>query len=269
MENNSSKEEWDDDTGPKKGATIELALPVRDAKLFKHGATTYILNFLSNNPDSNVSIRQLSKVVPLSERATREATNVLEANDLVETFHKGNARRVHINRSRLDNPTDPINNIPQTQFHPPVRIACHYLEEELEDMQGIILFGSVARGEADRQSDIDLWVLVGGEKMQQRHTANKLAKHLGELQIPSTIAVNDALNADFETGWDEVKRMLEADNQDWASAQRYSFEILIETPQSIINQLDRVDAEKLFGEGITLRSSETLDRIKLEVLGDE
>jgi predicted nucleotidyltransferase len=269
MENNSSKEEWDDASDPGKGASIELALPVRDAELFKHGATTYVLNFLSDNPDSNVSVRQLSKVVPLSERATREAINVLEANDLVETFHKGNARRVHINRSRLDNPTDPINNIPQTQFHPPVRIACHYIEEKLEEVQGIILFGSVARGEADRQSDIDLWVLVGGDQMQQRHNANKLAKHLGELQIPSTIAAADALNADFETGWDEVKDTLEADEQDWASAQRYSFEMLIETPRSIINQLDRIDAEKLFGKGITLRSSETLDRIKLEVLDDE
>ena len=136
-------------------------------------------------------------------------------------------------------------------------------------MQGIILFGSVARSEADRQSDIDLWVLVDGDKIQQRHTANKLSKHLGGLQIPSTIALNDALNADFETGWNEVKQKLEAGDQDWASAQRYSFEILLETPRSIVNQLDRVDAEKLFGEGITLRSSETLDQIKQEVLDDE
>lgn len=269
MRNNSSTEELGDASDPEGGLSIELALPIRDSELFKHGATTYILNFLSDNPDINVSIRQLSRVVPLSERATREAINVLEANALVETFHKGNARRVHINRDRLDNPDDPIRSIPQTQFQMPVRIACQYIEEELNDVKGIILFGSVARGEADRQSDIDLWVLVGGDHMQQRHTANKLANHLDDLRIPPTIAVADALDADFETGWDDVKETLEADEHDWTSAQRHSFEILVETPQSIINQSDRVDAEKLFGMGITLLSSETLDRVKLEVLGHE
>lgn len=269
MRNNSSPRELSDVPDPERGLSIELALPVRDSELFKYGATTHILSFLSDNPDINVSIRQLSQVVPLSERATREAINVLEANTLVETFHKGNARRVHINRDRLNNPGDPIRSIPQTQFHMPVRIARHYIEEELEDVTGIILFGSVARGEADRQSDIDLWVLVGGDHMQQRHEANKLAKHLEGLHIPPTIGVADALNANFESDWDEVKETLEADEQDWTSAQRHSFEILVETPQSIINQSDRVDAEKLFGMGITLLSSETLDRVKLEVLGHE
>ena len=269
MQNSSSTEGLNDDSNSGKGASIELPLPVQDSELFKHSATTYILNFLSDNPDINVSIRQLSKVVPLSERATREAVNVLEANTLIGTFHKGNARRVHINRDRFDNPSDPICSIPQTEFQTPVRIARRYITEELEEVKGIILFGSVARGEADRQSDIDLWVLVGDNHMQQRHSANKLAKYLDGLQIPPTIAVADPLDTDFETGWDEVKEILEADKQDRASAQRYSFEILVETPQSIINQSSRVDIEELFGEGITLSSSETLDRTKLEVLSNE
>lgn len=269
MGNNSSSDAPRDVPDPENGTSLNLALPVRDSELFKHGATTHILNFLSDNPDINVSLRQLSKVVPLSERATREAVNVLEANELIETFHKGNARRVHINRNRLNHPSDPLRSVPQSEFQTPVRIARHYIEAELEDVLGIILFGSVARGEADRQSDIDLWVLVGDNHMQQRHNANTLEEHLNGLQIPPTIAVADALDADFKNNWNEVKETLEGDAQDWASAQRHSFEIIVETPQSIINQSDRVNPEKLFGEGITLLSSETLDRIKLEVLGDE
>lgn len=269
MGNNTSTDRPSDGPYPDSGTSLELALPVRDSELFKHGATTHILNFLSDNPDINVSLRQLSKVVPLSERATREAVNVLEANELIETFHKGNARRVHINRERLNNPNDPIRSIPQPEFHTPVRIAQYYIEDELEDVLGIILFGSVARGEADRQSDIDLWVLVGENHMQQRHTANNLEQVLSGFQIPPTISLADALNADLENNWSKVKETLEADDQNWASAQRHSFEILVETPQSIINQSDRVDPENLFGAGITLLSSETLDRIKLEVLGDE
>lgn len=251
------------------GTVIGLTLPVRDSGLFKHSASSYVLNFLSDNPEINVSIRQLAAVTPMSERSTREAVNALEANELVETVHEGNARRVHINRTRLDSPDDPIRSIPQTNFQTPVRVARNYIEDELEGVKGVILFGSVARGEADRRSDIDLWILVNGDHMQQRHEANKLAKRLADLRIPPTIPAAAATGADFETNWSQIRAQLEADDQQWASAERHSFELIVETPQSIIGQSDRVDAEKLFGEGITLLPTETLERVKLAVLGDE
>lgn len=251
------------------GTSIRLALPIRDSGLFKHSASAHILNFLSDNPGINVSIRQLATVTPLSERATREAVDILEANELIETFHQGNARRVQINRGRLSKPEDPVLSIPQTEFQTPVRVGCSYLEDELTDIKGIILFGSVARGTADRQSDIDLWVLVDGNQMDQRHTANKLANHLDGLQIPPSIAVMDAMNADFESGWEQIRETLESDEQNWSSAARHSFEIIVETPQSILNQTDRIDTEALFGEGITLQSTETLERVKKEILSDE
>lgn len=265
----SSSRDRSGDTGRTDGASIALTLPVRDSELFKHSASPHILNFLSDNPDINVSIRQLAAVTPMSERATREAVNALEANELVETFHEGNARRVHINRSGLDRPDDPIRSVPQTHFQTPVRVGRHYIEDELDDIMGIVLFGSVARGDADRQSDIDLWILVAGDHMQQRHEANKLAKRLADLQIPPTIAAVDATGADFESNWTEIRARLEDDDQQWSSAERHSFEMVVETPRSIINQSDRVDTEKLFGEGITLLSTETLERVKLEVLTDE
>lgn len=269
MEHGESSGEVVDGSGNETGTTLGLPLPIRDSELFKHSASQHVLNFLSDNPDVNVSIRQLAAVTPMSERATREAVNVLEANELIATFHEGNARRVHVNKARLDKPDDPILNIPQTHFQTPVRVARHYVETELDDVKGVVLFGSVARGDADRRSDIDLWVLVASDHMQQRHEANKLAKRLEELQIPPTVAVADATSADFESNWENIRETLEDDDRDWASAERHSFEIIVETPQSIINQSDRIDSEKLFGKGITLLSTETLERVKLEVLGDE
>ena len=251
------------------GAAIGCPLPIRDADLFKHGATPHILNFLGDNPDIDVSIRQLSQVVPMSERATREAVNALEANDLLETYHHGNARRVHINRRRLDNPQDPVRSIPQPEFQTPVRVACRYIDDELDSVEGTILFGSVARGTADRQSDIDLWVLVGDDHLQQRHEANQLAAHLEGLQIPPTIALPDASNADFEADWEDIRAQLEADDQEWASAQRYSFEIIVETPESILSQSGRVETDQLLGQGITLLSSDLLERVKKELINDE
>lgn len=251
------------------GASIDLALPVRDGELFKHGATPHILNFLSDNPDVDVSIRQLSRVVPMSERATREAVDTLEANGLVQITNQGNARRVHINRTRLDKPEDPIRSIPQTEFQTPVRVACRYIEDELDEVRGIVLFGSVARGTADRRSDIDLWVLVTEDLLKQRHEANKLANRLEGLQIPPTIALVDATEADFDTNWERIRTQLETDDRNWASAQRHSFEIIVETPESILSQSDRVDADQLFGQGITVLSTELLERVKRQVLNDE
>lgn len=269
MGNTASTDDTVNDHRDGTGTTIGLTLPVRDSELFKHSASQHVLNFLGDNPEINVSIRQLAAVTPVSERATREAVGTLEANGLIKTFHRGNARRVHINNDRLDKPEDPILSVPQVRFQTPVRVARHYIEEELDDVRGIVLFGSVARGDADRRSDIDLWVLVGGDHMQQRHDANKLANQLQELQIPPTVAVTDATSTNFESKWTAIRETLENDDQDWAAAERHSFEIIVETPQSIINQSERVDAEKLFGEGITLLSSESLERIKLEVLEDE
>jgi predicted nucleotidyltransferase len=249
--------------------TLSFPLPVRDADLFKHDATPHILNFLSDNPEINLSLRQLTQVTPVSERATREAVNALVANGLVESFHEGNARRVHINRNRLTDTTDPTLAVPQPQFQMPVRVARRYIEEKLDDVNGIILFGSVAQGNADRQSDIDLWVLVADDHLEQRHRANKLAKHLGELHIPQTIPVPDAETADLDTHWSEIKDILEREKDPEGTAERYSFQIIVETPQSIMGQADRVDAEQLFGQGLTLRSAELLERVKMEILSNE
>lgn len=250
------------------GSAIELALPVRDSGLFKHGATTHILDFLSDNPDFELSIRQLSNVVPYTERSVRESVDVLEANELVTTVTEGNARRVQINRRRLRKGDDPILSIPQSEFQLPTRIAKLTLEEELDELCGIIVFGSVARGTADRRSDVDLWVLVEADATRQQHEANKLADELAGLQIPPAVAVFDALDADLETDWANVKEMLEQDEQNWTSAQRYDFEIIVESPKSFLNQLDRVD-EDIFTEGITLVDSKTLQRLKQEVLAYE
>lgn len=267
MGSESSKGERDrpDDDG----TSLAFPLPVRDGALFKHSATPAILGYLSDNPSVDVSTRQLATVTPVSERSTREAVDALEANELVETFHEGNARRVRINVERLQRPDDPVLSVPQPEFQTPVRVAVEYVKSELNDVRGIVLFGSVARGDADRRSDVDLWVLVEGDHMQQRHEANKLARKLEGLQIPPTVAVADAADADFEANWNDIRQTLEDDDRDWASAERHSFEILVETTESFLNQSDRIDEARLFGEGITVFSTPSLDRVKQEVLGRE
>jgi predicted nucleotidyltransferase len=251
------------------GASLGVPLPIGDDDLFKHTASSHILNFLADNPDLDFPIGELTRVTPVTERATREAVDALEAHDLVDIYHKGNARRVHINRARLHNPRDPIERIPQPTYRTPVRIAQQYIDNELADVLGIILFGSVARGEADRQSDIDLWILVDDDFLEQRNTANALARALEETPIPASIGHDRAEPGAIETHWEDIRDRLENDDHDWPNADRHAFEFVVETPQSILQQSTRVEPQQLFGEGITLYTSETLDRVKREVLQDE
>jgi predicted nucleotidyltransferase len=48
---------------------------------------------------------------------------------------------------------------------------------------GIILYGSVARGEADRRSDIDLWVLTRSERAESQREANAIARDLEDREF--------------------------------------------------------------------------------------
>lgn len=245
------------------GTSLALSIPVQDAGLFKHSASAPILNFLADNPEFALSVRQLSQVTEVSDRATADAVDALAANGLVEVISDGNARRVHINRSQLHDTGDPIQRIPQVEFRTPVWVAKNYVQDALDGVVGIVIFGSVARGDADRRSDIDLWILVEENLLEQRNEANRLARHLEDIRIPEIITPEDG-GTDLE--WETVREQLEVGNV-VPSAQRYSFEFLIETPKSVEEQSERVDASKLFGSGITLVTSETLDLVKREVLG--
>lgn len=286
-------------SGSNGGATVDLSVPVRDSDLFKHGATGHVLNFLADNPDIRLSIRQLSDLVPYSRRSTRKAVDVLEANELVVSTRRENARLVQINRERLNEPTDPVLSIPQEEFHLPVRLATLAIREELENVEGIVLFGSVARGEADRQSDVDLWVLVGEDPARQQHLANELATRLSATDVPTgidlrrletrasdgeVVGVEEYVDGDqTPADGDEERDLREsyervllaeigAERQQvlpaFGDAQRYTFEIVVESPQTVLHQLDEIEPE-IFTEGITLHGSRTLSQLKEEVVDGE
>ena len=104
-------------------------------------------------------------------------------NDLVVESSKQNQRLVQINRERLSIPDDPILRIPQPEFHEPVKTAVDELTATLDNVLGVVLHGSVVRGEADRRSDIDLWVLTQGERAANQREANTIARDLEETEF--------------------------------------------------------------------------------------
>ena len=53
----------------------------------------------------------------------------------------------------------------------------------LDGVIGIVLYGSVARGEADRRSDIDLWVLTTKDRGPNQREANAVGRDLEDAEF--------------------------------------------------------------------------------------
>jgi DNA-binding transcriptional ArsR family regulator len=137
-------------------ATIGVPISPPDGILFRHSATAPLLTVLFGNPYEEFTIRELGRITDTAPQSVKRAVDVLNGNGLVVSEPDGNRRLISINRSWLDDPEDSVCRVPQPEFHQPVRAAVDELQGEIESITGILLFGSVARGDADRRSDIDL-----------------------------------------------------------------------------------------------------------------
>ena len=165
------------------GTSISVSLPPSDPDLFKHKATSDILLFLTNHRFSEFSLRELAGQIGHSHQSVRRAVDVLSSNDLVVDSPEGNKRLIQINSDQLSIPDEPILRIPQSEYHNPVNTAVRKLQENLSDVVAIILYGSVARGEADRRSDIDLWVLTRDNRAENQREANTIGRDLEEMSF--------------------------------------------------------------------------------------
>jgi predicted nucleotidyltransferase len=209
------------------GATISLDIPAQDADIFKSKAVHDILSFLTRYHTDEFSITELTDAVDYSQPTITKAVDILVANDLVTDRRDGNARLVQINSGRLSRPDDPVLHIPQAEFHTPVRTAVDKLVEQLDNVVGIILYGSVARGDADRRSDIDLWVLVEDDRMTNQRTANRVRQDLEDQE--------------FDTG-------------------RYAYEIDIESLPAVPNYTDEL--HDVLGDGLVVYDSEKFETVR-------
>lgn len=248
---------------PQQAAALTLSLPIRDGNLFKHSATADILHLLSQYPFSQYTHRALARRTDHNVNSIRSAVSVLEANGLVTVSQSGNAQPVSINRKRLHRPDNPVLSVPQGEFQLPVQIAIEAIRRELTGIEGILLFGSVAKGSADRQSDIDIWILVEADRLQEQQQANQLSKRLSETVFPTDSALQapdlaEITNLPSEA--DPIEHLPDAERGD-----RFEFEILVETPESIVNRADERMTE-ILTEGIVLYRTETLTEAVDEVI---
>ncbi|WP_271945835.1 nucleotidyltransferase domain-containing protein [Halorubrum ezzemoulense] len=157
------------------------------------------------------------------------AVDVLEALGVVSVDRSGRANGVQIDPAMLVKADDPITTIPQAEYHTPVRTIVTELTEQLGQEIGIVLFGSVARGTADRTSDIDLFVVVDENRRQAQREAHRIEREIA----------NTSIDGD-----------------------RYEPHIIVE-PSTSAGSHDRIG--EILTEGLTLRDSPALKTVKQEV----
>jgi predicted nucleotidyltransferase len=210
------------------GTHVCIPIPVGDRNAFTHDATADILQLLADNPGKTFSNRDLHRLTGKGMGNVNGAVLSLEELGVVSVDREGRANRVRIDPAKLVRSDDPITSIPQPEYHAPVRAVRDRLVERI-DNAGIVLFGSVARGDADRASDIDMFVAVEDERMHAQREAHSIE--------------DDIASERFD-------------------GDRYEAHIVVETRDGAVTH-DRI--RDVLTEGITVQDAPVLDAVKREV----
>jgi predicted nucleotidyltransferase len=215
---------------------LHVPFPFGEEQVFRYEAMEDALELLIRNPFRAFSVRQLREITDNGSKTTSRAVTLLQQLALVRVDESGRSKRVRLNRERVTIPDEPLFALPQDEFREPVRAFTERVRTEVPSFSALVVFGSVARGEADRRSDIDVWILVGDNEdlLQARRTATDIAADLGE------------------------KRFGDEGN-------RYEFEVLVESVESAVSHEDGID--EVLAEGVVIENSNALGRVKDVVLG--
>ena len=211
---------------PTEGSYVRLPVPLGDPDAFRYGATADILHILVDNPERGFTNRELRRVTGKGLSSVNAAVDTLETLGVITVDRSGRANAVQIDSEMLVKSDDPVTTILQSAYHAPVRAILTGLKERIGDDIGVILFGSVARGTADRTSDIDLFVVVEETRMQAQRKAHTIEQEIADEQF---------------------------------DGDRYKAHIIVEPKGSAANH-DRIS--KILAEGLTLRDSPALDAVK-------
>jgi len=211
--------------------TIILDVPIQDDRLFRSQAMSDLLSFVSKNPESQFSYVELGRVLDYSRPSISKAVDVLVANQLVTVEQEAQKKLVQINTGRLSVPDDPLFEIPQPTFRPPVRAAVSSLRERLDEVIGVVVYGSVARGDADRRSDIDLWVAIRNNRMENQRRANRVRQDLEERRF---------------------------------DGERFEFEIDVESFQAVPSHLSNI--RRILSDGIVVYDTDDFTELREMIL---
>ena len=214
------------------------AYPDPDTDVFRIGAADDILQLLADAHDTEFTIPELVDATGVTRSTVWRAVDLLDSIGAIQIRETPQRNHIAINPDRLQK-DDPIL-VPQSEFHTPIRAFVDRVQatitdaDDVGDLLGIVIFGSVARGEADRQSDIDCFVVVDGDRTTARR---RITDVVADLQ-------SDRFDGD-----------------------RFAFEPYVESAESARRAGSKL--REIFIEGITVYSSGHLDSLRKEVVADE
>jgi predicted nucleotidyltransferase/biotin operon repressor len=215
------------------------AYPGPNTDIFRISAADDILRLLADAHDTEFSIPELVDATDVTRSTVWRAVDLLDSIGAIQIRETPQRNYVAINPDRLQK-DDPILAIPQSEFHTPIRAFVDRVEtmtadtSDIDDLLGIVVFGSVARGEADRQSDIDCFVVVDGDRTTARRQITDL---VAELQ-------SERFDGD-----------------------RFEFEPYVESAESAERAASKL--REIFAEGITVYGGDRLDALRKEVVAGE
>ena len=213
---------------------VLLDFPFPEERVFRYQAMQDILHHLANNPFEEFTQQDLASITGADVSSISRSVELLEKLGVIVVSEQRPAR-ITIDMDHLQRP-DPVFMIPQPEFRKPVHAYLDALEtciqesEELDELVGVVLFGSVARGTADRRSDIDLLIIVDGDLTYGRRICTSLARDIEEESF---------------------------------DGHRYEFEVLIETPDTAVSHGGELKG--IFDEGLVLDRSDRLQELRQTV----
>jgi predicted nucleotidyltransferase/biotin operon repressor len=221
---------------------INICLPVTpgdDAKIFRLHAADDVLRLLVDAHQSEFTLKELSEMTDRSRSTVWRAVEFLDELGVIQVRKTTQRKYVSIDPARLQK-DDPILGLEQTEYHAPVRAFVESVEtaveksETVDQLLGVLVFGSVARGEADRKSDIDVFVLVDGDRTTARRLVSNVASDLGDERFDGN---------------------------------RYAFEPFVETAESALRASETLRG--IVQEGVTVYGTDEVQRLRTTVMIDE
>ncbi|WP_227357542.1 nucleotidyltransferase domain-containing protein [Haladaptatus salinisoli] len=208
--------------------------PGDESRIFRLGAADDILRILIDAHETEFTLKELGRETDYSRSTVWRALELLTELDIIQIRETTQRKYVSIDTEHIEK-ADPILAIEQPEFHQPVRTYVQRIQDalddtdEVQDIIGVLVFGSVARGKADRKSDIDLFVLVEGDRTVARRIVTEVAAELGDEQF---------------------------------DGDRYEFESYVESVESTLRA--RTKLREIFREGITVHGGNEFQQVRKE-----
>lgn len=213
--------------------------PDEDADVFRIGAADDVLRLLADAHETEFTIPELVDATRAARSTVWRAVDLLDDLGVVRVRETPQRNYVSIDPDRLQK-DDPLLAVEQSEFREPIRAFVDRVREavseadDVDDLLGVVVFGSVARGDADRRSDVDLFVVVDGDRTSARRLVADVAGDLGQ-------------------------RRFDGD--------RFDFEPYVESAESARRAGGKL--REIFEEGITVYGDDRLQSLRKEAFADE